>query len=224
MNDRNGIATVPFFARLDEAERALLTSRLIERTFERGQQIFAQEDPGHSLYIIVSGQVRIFTLNEQGQELALTLLGDGEFFGELALLDGLPRAASAQTIVRTTTLMLHRDDFLATIRTCPPVAAAILEELAARLRRSNSYAEQLIGMPATQRVVRRLTEIAERRRSGAASSVVLRLTQEDLASLAGTSRETVNRALADLRDAGLVRIERRQITVLDIAALWRYTS
>jgi CRP/FNR family transcriptional regulator, cyclic AMP receptor protein len=215
------LRTVPAFARLSDEQLGLLATSVGSQSFVRGEVVFHQGSNGSVLYIVVAGQVRIYTTSEAGQELTLDLMRPGDFFGELALLDGLPRSASAQAMHATTALTLHRAAFLHTINTCPPIAASILEVMAARLRQSTAYAEQLAGLTAAQRVVRQLVALAARYgvREDNGTRIALRLTQDDLASLAGTTRETVNRVLAVLREQGLIRAERTQVWVLSITEL-----
>jgi CRP/FNR family transcriptional regulator len=112
---------------------------------------------------------------------------------------------------------------LHTINTCPPIAASILEVMAARLRNANTHAEQLASLPASQRVARQLIDLANRRvlrdDTSQREQIELELTQDDLASLSGTTRETVNRVLSGLRDQGLLRVERARISILNITQL-----
>jgi CRP/FNR family transcriptional regulator len=117
---------------------------------------------------------------------------------------------------RTHTLTLHRSAFLHTINACPPIAASVLEVMAARIRQTNAAAEQLANMSASQRVVRQLLSLAARYgiADGGAVRIDLHLTQDDIASLSGTTRETVNRVLASLRDQGLIRVERARVSLL----------
>ena len=165
--------------------------------------------------------MRIYTTSEAGQELTITLLREGDFFGEMALLDGQPRAASAEAMCKTLTLTLHRSAFLHTISACPPIAASVLEVMALRLRQSNTVAEQLANLSAAQRVVLQLRGLVARYgiADGGALRIDLHLTQDDLASLSGTTRETVNRVLAHLREQGVIRVERARISILDLAQL-----
>ncbi len=126
MNKLELLQNVPAFSRLDGDQLQLLATSLGSQSFERGEIIFHQGSIGGILYIIISGQVRIFTISEAGQELALRIFRDGDFLGELALLDSQPRSASAQAMRPTTALTLHRAAFLHTIeaahRSPPPCA------------------------------------------------------------------------------------------------------
>jgi CRP-like cAMP-binding protein len=220
MEKQQFLRSIPIFAQLSEDQRALLAVNMALQTFERGETIFHQGSIGSTLYIVVSGKVRIYTISETGQELAVTIFRAGDFFGELALLDHQPRSASAETMTRTSVLMLQKMAFLNTITVCPPIAVALLEALAARLRQSNTYVEHLASLSAPQRVVRQLVGLA---RHGDAESIDpqinLRLTQDELASLSGTTRETVNRVLSHLRDQGILLVERSRVRVLSLARL-----
>lgn len=214
---------VTLFARLTPTHLRLLGSSLSRRSYARGETIFHQGSDGDLLYLIVRGQVRIFTVSQLGQELSVKVFRDGDFFGELALLDGLPRSASAQAMRATTALTLHRHAFREAICGDPAIALAVLEELSARLRRTNIYAEHLAGQSAPQRVVRTLLDLADQHgvAEEGATRIDLELTQDDLASLAGTTRETVNRVLGGLRDQGLIQVERARVSVLNLPQLVR---
>lgn len=221
MNRIEMLRNIPLFAQLSDEHYNLLATNLGAQSFAQGETIFHQGSAGNSLYIIISGQVRIFTVSEAGQELTVSIFRDGNFFGELALLDGLPRSASAQAMCTTTTLTLHRAAFLHIINACPPIAASILEVMAARLRQTTTNAEQLAGLSAAERVVQQLVRLAQQHgiSDGAATLIDLRLTQDSLASISGTTRETVNRVLSGLRDQGLVQLERARIRVIDLHRL-----
>jgi len=220
MNKLELLKRVTAFGRLTDDQLGVLARGVGSQTFRRGETIFHQGSIGSTLYIIVTGQVRIYTTSEAGQELTVTIFRDGDFFGEMALLDGQPRAASAGAMCKTATLTLHRAAFLHTIDACPPIAASVLEVMALRIRRSNAVAEQLASLPAAQRVVRQLHDLATRYGAEAgAIPIDLHLTQDDLASLSGTTRETVNRVLASLRDQGLIDVGRARVSVLNLLEL-----
>jgi len=221
MNKLELIKRVTAFSRLTDDQVAILARGVGSQTFARGEAIFHQGSQGSTLYMIVRGQVRIYRGSEAGQELTVTIFRDGDFFGEMALLDGEPRAASAEAMSKTLALTLHRAAFLHAIDSCPSIAVSILEVQTARLRHSNTVAKHLASLSAPQRVVRQLLDLATRYgvADGAAIRIDLHLTQDDLASLSGTTRETVNRVLANLRDQGLIRVERAQVSVLNLPQL-----
>jgi CRP-like cAMP-binding protein len=221
MNNLELLRGVPMFARLNDDHLRLLSASLGSQAFERGATIFHQGSVGNTLYLIVRGQVRIYTNSVLGQEISVTLFRDGNFFGELSLLDGHERSASAVAMRTTTTLTLHRAAFLQAIRTYPEIAVTVLEELSARLRHTNTYIEHLSSTSAPQRVVRTLLDLADHHgvTEHGTTRIDLHLTQDDLASLAGTTRETVNRVLGGLREQGLIRIERARLSVLNLTQL-----
>lgn len=220
MEKQQFLRSTPIFAQLSEEQRVLLAANMGLQTFERGETIFHQGSIGSTLYVVVSGKVRIYTISENGQELAVTVFHAGDFFGELALLDHQPRSASAEAMTRTSALTLQKTAFLNTITVCPPIAVALLEALAARLRQNNTYIEHLASLSAPQRVVRQLVGLARYSDTESAEpQISLRLTQDELASLSGTTRETVNRVLAHLRDQGILLVERSRVRVLSLARL-----
>lgn len=215
------LRNVPSFSSLTDDQVALLAASVGVQSFDDGEMIFLQGSVGDALYIILSGQVRIYTNGESGQEHTVRIFRASEFFGELALLDGQPRSASARAMGATTVLTLRRAAFLHTIHTCPPIAAAVLEAMAQRLRQTTVFAEHLADLSAPRRVVRQIVDLAMQYgvSDGGATRIDLRLTQDDLASLAGTTRETVNRVLSSLRDQGLIRVERMRVSVLSMPLL-----
>jgi CRP/FNR family cyclic AMP-dependent transcriptional regulator len=221
MNKQELLQKVPTFTRLTNDQLTLLARSVGTQTFERDEMIFHQGSIGSTLYIIVDGQVRIYTINEAGQEMTVRMLKTGEFFGELALLDGQPRSASVEAMCRTIALTLHRSTFLHIINVYPSIAASVLEAMAARLRLTTVSAEQMANLSATQRVVRQLLDLATQYGipNGSVTHIDLHLTQDDLASLSGTTRETVNRVLSNLRDQGLIRVERARVSVLKMQQL-----
>ncbi|HMQ32992.1 MAG TPA: Crp/Fnr family transcriptional regulator [Chloroflexaceae bacterium] len=224
MENQELLRNVPIFSRLSADQLGLLGASLGRRAFGRGETIFHQGSDGDVLYMIVRGQVRIYTVSQLGQELSVKIFRDGDFFGELALLDGQPRSASAQAMRPTLALTLHRHAFHQAIRGLPEIAILVLEELSARLRGTNTYIEHLASSSAPQRVVRTLLDLADQHgveAGGGTTHIDLHLTQDDLASLAGTTRETVNRVLGGLREQGLIQVERARVSVLNLPQLER---
>ena len=216
------LRNVPFFAGLADQELEVLADSLGKRTFGKGMIIFHKGSPGQTLYIIQSGKVRIFILSESGQEISVNIYGPGDVFGELALLDGLPRSAGAVAMEKTVTFTLHRDDFLRHLEGCPRMAKSIMEVLSTRVRYTTDYAESLAFLDVYGRVAAKLLELADRygvQKEGI--EIELRLTQAELASWVGTSRESVNKVLGTFRDYGLIEVEGQRITILDRPGLKR---
>jgi CRP/FNR family cyclic AMP-dependent transcriptional regulator len=213
---------VPIFSGLSDQDLELLADMLQPRTFAKGMIIFHKDSPGQRLYIIESGRVRIFILSESGQEISLNVYGPGDFFGELALFDGLPRSAGAIVMENTVTLTLHRDDFLHLLQEHPKIAMDIIRVLSTRLRYTTMYAESLAFLDVYGRVAAKLIELGER--YGLESEgieIELRLTQAELASWVSSSRESVNKVLGAFRDQGLIQLEGQKITILDQRELKR---
>lgn len=209
---------VPLFAGLSDQELEALAGSLGKRTFAKGMIIFHKGSPGQRLYIIESGKVRIFLLSESGQEITINVYGPGEVFGELALLDGLPRSAGAMAMERTVAHTLHRQDFLQQLEASPRMAKSIMEVLSARLRYTTAYSESLSFLDVYGRVAAKLLELADRYGvSGQQEGIAidLRLTQAELATWVGASRERVNKVLGTFRDQGLIEIDGQRIAILD---------
>jgi CRP/FNR family transcriptional regulator/CRP/FNR family cyclic AMP-dependent transcriptional regulator len=223
MSRKDVLRKVSLLAGLSERELNSLAECLVRRTFARGVIIFHEGSPGRTLYIIESGKVRIFVLSESGREISLNLYGPGDVFGELALLDGLPRSAGAVVVERTTVLTLHRDDFLWHLTEYPGIARSIIEVLSARLRYTTVHAESLAFLDVYGRVAGKLLELAERYgvERGEAIEIDLQLTQTELASWVAATREHVNKVLGAFRDQGLIKMDGQNITVLSRQGLQR---
>jgi CRP/FNR family transcriptional regulator/CRP/FNR family cyclic AMP-dependent transcriptional regulator len=216
------LRNVSFFAELSDQELEVLADSLGKRTFGKGMIIFHKGSPGETLYIIESGKVRIFILSESGQEISINIYGPGDVFGELALLNGLPRSAGAVVVEKTVTYTLHRDDFLGLLETCPRMAKSIIEVLSLRVRYTTEYAESLAFLDVCGRVAAKLLELADRYGVQTAGiEIELRLTQAELASLVGATRESVNKVLGAFRDQGLIEVQGQRITILDRPGLKR---
>jgi len=216
---------VPLFAGLSDQELEVLADSLGKRTFGKGMIIFHKGSPGQTLYIIESGKVRIFIISESGQEISVNIYGAGDVFGELALLDGLPRSAGAMAMEKTVTLTLHRDDFLRHLEDYPRMAKSIMEVLSTRLRYTTTYAESLSFLDVYGRVAAKLLELADRygvQKDGKDGiEINLRLTQAELATWVVATRESVNKVLGTFRDQGVIKVEAQRITVLDRRELER---
>lgn len=215
------LKNVPFFAKLSSAEAQALSDRLIIRRFSSDQIIFHLGDPAGLLYIITKGKVKISHSSADGQEAVLAILGEGDFFGELALLDDSPRSATAEAIDLTETLTLHRDDFLSYLDNNPAFTRHVLQILAKRIRHLNKQISDIFFLDLPARLARTLLLLAEQHGKPTREGIVidLSLTQTDLAEMTGATRVSINKALGRFRRANWVLVEGRQLTILDSDAL-----
>src|SRR5688572_27456662 len=216
------LAAIPFFGGLEADALERLASSMRTRRFRRGEVIFHIGDPGDALFVIVSGEVKISLPSDTGEEAILATLGPGEFFGELALLDGAARSASASALSATETVVLPRDRFRELIATEAAVRDALLAAIAGELRRLTTHVEELHFLDITGRLAARLVRLAKD--SGTTlpdGGIRLRtnLTQGDLAAMVGCTRQSVNKLLGQFTDDGLVRQDREGIVVTDMVGL-----
>jgi CRP/FNR family cyclic AMP-dependent transcriptional regulator len=218
------------FAGLDDEDLGLVAAALRPRRFRRAETVFHAGDPGDALFIVAAGQVKITLPPDDGSEPAiLTTIGPGGFFGELALLDGAPRSATAVAIDAVTAQVLRRDAFDRLVDEQPALRRALLAALATEIRRLTAQVEDLHFLDLPGRLARHLLrEIA--RESGAPDddptalpSGEVRLpwpfTQAELAGMIGGSRQTVNRLLADFVADGLLRFDGDELVIPDAARL-----
>ena len=212
---------VKLFAGLAAEDLVALAANLQRRRYGKGQFIFQQGDPGLCLYLVESGKVKIASFSSEGKGLVLNLLGPGDFFGELALLDGEPRSADAVAQEPCQLLLLQRDDFMDFLEARPHVAIKLLATVSRRLRHTTQQAEDIIFFDLPARLARVLLELAEAERTSVEGEWVIasRPTQAELAEMVGATRESVNKWLGAYEEQGLVRRERNQLVILQPEAL-----
>jgi CRP/FNR family cyclic AMP-dependent transcriptional regulator len=221
MTDTTLLERVPLLAALPPRDRELLAAGATHRRFRRGDTIFQKEDPGQSLFIVETGAVRIYLPGSQGNDLTLRVMGAGDFFGDLSLLDGRPRSASAAAAADSTLLVLERSDFLNLITSQPETSMAVLAVVAQRLRDTDEMASDLAFLDAAGRLAKKLLELAGSHGVRTANGLLIdmQVTQEELANMIGVTRESVNRHLADFRREGLIASEGRRLVIRDSEAL-----
>ncbi len=212
------------FAHVDRATLELLAGSLRERRFRRGEVVFHMGDPGDSLHVIEAGSVKIALPSpEGGEEAIIATLHRGDFFGELALLDGAERSATAVALEPTTTLVLRREPFDRLVESEADLRTALLTGLAAELRRLTAHVAELHFLDLPGRLAMRLVHMARDASPDEGGEVRLPwpFTQAELAAMIGGTRQSVNRLLNDLADQGLVSIERDVLVVHDVDRLAR---
>ena len=212
---------LPLFANLSEADLASLAQDFTTRRFQQGETIFFQGDPGQALYLIETGRVRIYVQDDSGQESSVIYYSAGDMFGELAAIDGLPRSASARAADEIIVHGLSRERLRAHLLASPQLAYNFMQALSVRVRYSTLQVGSLTMHDVPSRLARKLVELAQGYGRVEANGVriAMPLTQSDLASLIGATRESTNKALGIFKRSGYIRIEQNHITIIDPEAL-----
>jgi len=214
------LRNVPIFADIDEQELKKVAKLGIRKKYKKGSIVVLEEEMGAALFVIISGKVKVVRMDEDGREVILSIFGPGEFFGEMSLLDGMTRSASVVATVKTELFMIHRRDFLDLIQAYPQVAISLLGELAMRLRKADTQIKSLSLKDAAGRVANVLLMLADDLgmfRKGKVEIDDLPL-QQDMANMAGTSRETVSRMIHKFIKEGHVNVKGNKLTINDYEA------
>lgn len=212
----------PLFAKADERTLDEIARHLRRRRFRRDEIIFHQGDVGDSLLVVASGAVKIVLPSLNGEEAIIATLRPSDYFGELALLDGQPRSATAVAVEPTETLSLTREQLNRLLDTDPELRASLLAGIAGELRRLTAQVEELHFLDLAGRLAKRLVRMA--RDAGAAdgaggASLEWPYTQSELAAMIGGTPQSVNRLLTEMLDEGLVSIERDRLVIPDVDRL-----
>ncbi|HVO35827.1 MAG TPA: Crp/Fnr family transcriptional regulator [Gemmatimonadales bacterium] len=210
MSATDVLKKVPLFSDLSEAELARFAEVTREREYPKNSVILFEDDPGDALYIVSAGQVKVVLIGEDGREVILSVLGDGDFFGEMALIDDEPRSAHVIAMRDSQLLVLRRDDFQAQLVAQPKIGLKLLRVLVQRLRQADEKIGGLVLLDVNGRVARLLLDMAD---EGGGPKITRRLTHHTIAQMIGSSRETVSRAMRELVDRGLIDVTRREISI-----------
>ena len=217
MNKVDHLKNVPIFSDLSDSDLTKIATKMIPREYEKGKIILLEESLGESFFIITSGAVKVTRLSDDGREVILAILGESDFFGEMSLLDGGGRSANIVANETANMLTLSRRDFLECLESYPKIAISLLEELAIRLRKSDQQIESLSLSDSEQRIGITLIRLAEELGTIKQGNVFIKNLpfQQDIANMAGTSRETVSRTLKLLEDKSLIMKENRVLTIFN---------
>jgi len=210
-----------FFGALTDDETRELLKRALTKHIAAGEVVFHKDDPGDGLYGVLAGSILIVVESLEGKELILNMHGPGEFFGEIALLDGDGRSAAAVAREASQLFFLGRTEFLAFLRQRPEAMIRIIALLCARLRRATNLVEDSTFLNVSSRLAKQLIALIDGNgpRDATNSAATLRISQNELAGMLGVSREFVSKQLAIWREAGIVELGRRRLTVRDERAL-----
>lgn len=226
MSDIKLLASVPIFSELTSLELEELRSRMSRQRYKKSNMILMEDEFGDTFFIISKGIVKITRISEEGREVILAMLGEGDFFGEMSLLDGETRSANAIAFDDAEVLILKRHDFIDLLQKYPKIAISLLAEMASRIRKSDHQIESLSLSDAEHRIGMTLMRLAED--LGTIHHGVVEITkmpyQKDLASMAGTSRETVSRMLKLLEKKGMIKRQAHTLSIQDFTLFKRTFS
>ncbi len=211
----NLLEAIPLLASLDQESRELLAADMRERSVPKGSFIIYAEDPGPSLMFLLDGAAKITLVSEDGKEVILAQMGPGDFFGEIALLAGGDRCANVVASSNCKLLVLPEEQFFEQCARNPNFSMALMRELALRLRASSAKIGDLALLDVYRRVSRTLVSLATSRGETASDALKVekRPTHQELASMVGTSREMVTRALKGLEEDGHIAVEGKTIII-----------
>jgi CRP/FNR family cyclic AMP-dependent transcriptional regulator len=203
---------VPLFHQLNEAELERVARAAREKSYPKHSVILFEDDPGDALYIVLRGQVKVVLVGEEGREVILSILKEGDFFGEMALIDDQPRSAHVIATEESHLIVLRRDDFRQCLEESPRIALGLLQALSRRLRRADDKIGGLVLLDVNGRVARLLLEMADEHDG---QHIPRKVTHHTIAQMIGSSRETVSRTMREFADQGLVEVSRQSIALKD---------
>lgn len=208
---------IPLFSELSDDDLREIVKLAVRQFYKKDNMILIEEEIGSTMFIILEGRVKISRISDEGREVILSILSEGDFFGEMSILDGQNRSANVVTLEDSKIMVVRREDFLQMLHDYPQIAINLLKELAHRLRRSDSQIKSLSLQNATGKVASTLLRIADDSGKIHMGQVEIpRLPpQQDLANMAGTSRETISRVLKTLAKKGYLKKEGSRLIILD---------
>jgi len=208
---------IPLFSSLKHEELEAINRLSHIKTFPKDQIILLENEEGDTLFIIIKGKVKVTSFSEHGKEVIFSILYDGDFFGDMSLLDGKPRSASVVAIEESEVQLIRRSEFIRLLDKHPRIALALLEELTSRLRKADERIESLALLDVAGRLTGILLQLAEENSHKALEGTVIksRPTHQELANMAGTTRETVTRILKQLELKGYIMMSGKDITIID---------
>lgn len=215
----------PLFSVLDATDLRLLAGKFHPVRYRRGEMVFREGEPADRLFLIQSGRVKLSIASPDGQELLIAVLGRGQIFGELAVIDRGPRAMNARAMENAEVFALDSDVFWTTLENRPTLARRLLELMARRLRRADQTSQDLVFFDAPTRLARRLLELAEEHGepvgNGDTIRITVRVTQEEISQMIGSSRGSANRLIASFAGRGWIDWNDGRPVILRPEALMR---
>ncbi|MFL3007468.1 MAG: Crp/Fnr family transcriptional regulator [Candidatus Neomarinimicrobiota bacterium] len=211
------LKTVSLFWDLNKIELGHISDKMVSKKFQNGNLIFLEESEGKNLFFVVEGSVKVTRLSKDGREVILAMLNAGDFFGEMSLLDGEARSANVIALEETEVLSLKRDDFLVVLHDYPKIAIQLLKEMTSRLRKSDRQIVSLSLSDAEKRIALCIARFADEQgviKNGQVTIPKIPI-QQDIANMAGTSRETVSRAMSLLTEEKYIERNSKELKILN---------
>ena len=217
---------VPLFQSLQDADLEHLSLSLRVQRLKKKQVLFRKGDEGTALYIIHKGKVKIVLSSKAGEEVIPAIFSQGDFFGEMSLLDQKPRSADAVALEESEVLVLNRTDFFSFLKKNENAIKCVLACLSERLRKTDDMLEDASFLTVAGKLAKKLIELGrefgvKEKKEKPAIKISIRLTQQDIAELIGTTRESINKELKVLRDKGMISTEGGFIKIIDLERLKR---
>jgi CRP/FNR family transcriptional regulator, cyclic AMP receptor protein len=213
----NFLRFVPIFADLDDSTIDQILKLGMRKVFKKDSVVFFENEADTSLFVIIEGQVKVSRVSDDGKEVILTILGESDFFGEMAILDGSNRSANVTAMTDTEMFIIQRSDFLNLLQTHPEIAISLLVELAHRLRAADMKIKSLSLKDAEGKVATVILQLADdvgKIKNGTVEIERLPF-QHDLANMAGTSRETISRTLHAFAKKGMVELNGSNLKIVN---------
>jgi len=213
----NILKRIPLFSSLKDDELEAIYKLSYIKKCTKDSIILLENEEGDTLFIIISGKVKVTTFSESGKEVIFSILNEGDFFGDMSLMDGKPRSATVISIEDSELRLLRRNDFIKLVEEHPGIALKFLEELTTRLRKADERIESLAILDVTGRVAGILLQLADERGEKTDNGVVIksRPTHQELANMVGTTRETVTRVLKQLENKKYINMTGKDLQIFD---------
>ncbi|MCX6174248.1 MAG: Crp/Fnr family transcriptional regulator [Ignavibacteriales bacterium] len=217
MSSSKFLSYVPIFSDLPTETLTMIEKIGTIKMYKKNDVVLMEEEAGTALFVIVKGKVKVARSSNDGREVILTILSESDFFGEMAILDGLTRSATVTSIEESELFLIQRNDFLNLLREFPEISISLLQELTKRLRSADAKIKALSLKDAEGKVATVILQLADdigRIKHGKVEIEKLPL-QQDLANMAGTSRETISRTLHSFAKKGLIELDGTKLSILD---------
>lgn len=217
MTSSEFLSYVPIFSDLPIETLKMIENIGTKKLYKKNDVVLMEEEAGTALFVIINGKVKVARSSTDGREVILTILSESDFFGEMAILDGLTRSATVTAIEESELFLIQRNDFVNLLREYPEISISLLQELTKRLRSADAKIKALSLKDAEGKVATVVLQLADdigKIKHGKVEIEKLPL-QQDLANMAGTSRETISRTLHTFAKKGLIELDGSKLSILD---------